>query len=63
MELLNRPKTRRGAPASRPRGGAPAISNAIFDAVGARLRTVPFTPAKVKAASRLAGRSVRLRTP
>ncbi|MFC6049027.1 molybdopterin cofactor-binding domain-containing protein, partial [Methylobacterium hispanicum] len=29
-----------------------AISNAIFDATGARLRSVPFTPAKVKAALR-----------
>jgi CO/xanthine dehydrogenase Mo-binding subunit len=28
-----------------------AISNAVFDAVGARLRSVPFTPAKVKAAT------------
>jgi nicotinate dehydrogenase subunit B len=27
-----------------------AISNAVFDATGARLRSVPFTPAKVKAA-------------
>jgi CO/xanthine dehydrogenase Mo-binding subunit len=27
-----------------------AISNAIFDAVGARVRTVPFTPERVKAA-------------
>jgi CO/xanthine dehydrogenase Mo-binding subunit len=27
-----------------------AISNAVFDAVGARLRSVPFTPARVKAA-------------
>ncbi|WFT83224.1 molybdopterin-dependent oxidoreductase [Methylobacterium sp. CB376] len=27
-----------------------AISNAIFDATGARLRSVPFSPAKVKAA-------------
>ena len=27
-----------------------AISNAIFDAIGARMRTVPFTPARVKAA-------------
>jgi CO/xanthine dehydrogenase Mo-binding subunit len=27
-----------------------AVSNAIFDATGARLRSVPFTPAKVKAA-------------
>lgn len=29
-----------------------AISNAVFDATGARLRSVPFTPAKVKAALR-----------
>lgn len=29
-----------------------AISNAIFDAVGARVRTVPFTPARVRAAMR-----------
>jgi len=29
---------------------APAIANAIFDATGVRLRTVPFTPARVKAA-------------
>jgi nicotinate dehydrogenase subunit B len=29
---------------------APAIANAIFDATGARLRTVPFTPPRVKAA-------------
>jgi CO/xanthine dehydrogenase Mo-binding subunit len=27
-----------------------AISNAVFDATGVRLRSVPFTPAKVKAA-------------
>jgi nicotinate dehydrogenase subunit B len=27
-----------------------AVSNAVFDAVGVRLRTVPFTPAQVKAA-------------
>jgi len=27
-----------------------AISNAVFDAVGVRLRSVPFTPAKVRAA-------------
>jgi nicotinate dehydrogenase subunit B len=29
-----------------------AISNAVFDAIGVRLRTVPFTPERVKAASR-----------
>jgi nicotinate dehydrogenase subunit B len=27
----------------------PAISNAIFDAIGVRLRSVPFTPAKLLA--------------
>jgi CO/xanthine dehydrogenase Mo-binding subunit len=31
-----------------------AISNAVFDAIGARLRSVPFTPDKVKAAHRAA---------
>jgi CO/xanthine dehydrogenase Mo-binding subunit len=29
---------------------APAINNAIFDAIGVRLREVPFTPNRVKAA-------------
>jgi len=29
---------------------AAALANAVFDATGARLRTVPFTPARVKAA-------------
>ena len=45
-------------PTEKPRGaGEPtaivvpaAISNAVFDAAGVRLRSVPFTPAKVKAA-------------
>jgi nicotinate dehydrogenase subunit B len=32
-----------------------ALANAVFDATGARLRTVPFTPERVKAALR--GRS------
>jgi len=31
---------------------APAIANAIFDATGARIRTAPFTPDRVKAALR-----------
>jgi nicotinate dehydrogenase subunit B len=51
MELINRP--------SEPPWGVgepaavlppPAISNAVFDAVGVRLRSVPFTPAKLTAA-------------
>ena len=29
---------------------AAALANAVFDATGVRLRTVPFTPARVKAA-------------
>lgn len=29
---------------------APAIGNAIFDATGARIREVPFTPERVRAA-------------
>jgi nicotinate dehydrogenase subunit B len=31
---------------------AAAIGNAIFDATGARIREVPFTPARVRAALR-----------
>ena len=45
-------------PAERPMGAgepativvAPAIGNAVFSAIGLRLREVPFTPARVKAA-------------
>jgi len=29
---------------------AAALTNAIFDATGARMRTVPFTPERVRAA-------------
>jgi nicotinate dehydrogenase subunit B len=29
---------------------AAALANAVFDATGVRLRTVPFTPARVKRA-------------
>ena len=29
---------------------AAALANAVFDATGVRLRTVPFTPERVKAA-------------
>jgi putative selenate reductase molybdopterin-binding subunit len=37
-------------------GPCPAISNAIYDAVGVRLRDTPFTPPKVLAAIRSKGR-------
>jgi len=37
-----------GEAASTPVGAA--LANAIFDAVGVRLRTVPFTPERVRAA-------------
>jgi nicotinate dehydrogenase subunit B len=56
VELINRPEEPSwgaGEPAICPM--AAAIGNAIFDATGARLRTVPFTPDRVLAA--LSGRS------
>jgi nicotinate dehydrogenase subunit B len=49
--LINHPEfppSGAGEPASV--ATAPAIANAIFDATGARIRTVPFTPERVKAA-------------
>jgi CO/xanthine dehydrogenase Mo-binding subunit len=49
--LLNHPElpsTGAGEPSSR--AIAAAIANAIFDATGARIRTAPLTPARVKAA-------------
>lgn len=42
------PPSGAGEPASA--ATAAAIANAIFDATGVRLRTVPLTPARVKAA-------------
>ena len=56
MELINRPNDPPwgvGEPAAcLP---PPAISNAVFDAIGVRLRSVPFTAPKVMAAVRGAG--------
>jgi nicotinate dehydrogenase subunit B len=49
--LLNHPEsapTGAGEPSSRPT--AAAINNAVFDATGVRIRRVPLTPARVKAA-------------
>ena len=56
MELINRPGDPPwgvGEPAAcLP---PPAISNAVFDAIGVRLRSVPYTPAKVMAAGKGTG--------
>src|SRR5712691_1461019 len=49
--LINRPDVPSmgaGEPSTRPT--AAAIANAVFDATGARVRTAPLTPARVKAA-------------
>jgi len=42
------PPTGAGEPSIRPLAGA--IANAVFDATGVRLRRVPFSPERVKAA-------------
>ena len=41
-------KFRTGEASQGPTGAA--LANAVFDAVGVRLRDIPFTPARVKAA-------------
>jgi nicotinate dehydrogenase subunit B len=51
IELIDRPREPPwGAGEAASQIVPSAISNAVFDATGARLRSVPFTPAKVKAA-------------
>ncbi|MGI4975843.1 MAG: molybdopterin cofactor-binding domain-containing protein [Janthinobacterium lividum] len=55
MDLIDRPAEKpwgAGEPSSAVVPGA--ISNAVFDAVGARMRSVPMTPAKVLAAMKQA---------
>jgi CO/xanthine dehydrogenase Mo-binding subunit len=42
-----------GEPSNNPQPAA--IGNAIFDATGVRMRSVPFTPARVRAAFKNAG--------
>ena len=55
IELIDRPtEPPLGAGEAAAAPVAAAIGNAVFDATGLRLRTVPFTPARMKAA--LAGR-------
>jgi CO/xanthine dehydrogenase Mo-binding subunit len=51
MDLIDRPTQKplgAGEAACAPVGAA--LANAVFDAAGIRLRTVPFTPDRVKAA-------------
>jgi nicotinate dehydrogenase subunit B len=51
IELIDRPTQPAlgaGEPAVCPVSAA--IANAVFDATGARVRTLPFTPERVKAA-------------
>jgi nicotinate dehydrogenase subunit B len=49
--LINQPDARAsGAGETAVTVAAAAIANAVFDATGARIRQVPFTPARVKAA-------------
>ena len=58
--LINRPEiapTGAGEPSIRP--VAAAIANAIFDATGVRMRRVPFSPDRVKAALAAAETGVR----
>ena len=52
VNLINRPDMPSwGAGEMAPTVVPAAISNAVFDAMGARLRSVPFLPAKVRALS------------
>jgi CO/xanthine dehydrogenase Mo-binding subunit len=49
--LIERPEAPPSGAAEMALGLVPAaIGNAVFDATGARLRRVPFTPERVKAA-------------
>lgn len=55
IRQINRPELDpRGAGEPTTRVAPPAIANAFFDATGVRLRRVPFTPRRVKAALRSA---------
>jgi nicotinate dehydrogenase subunit B len=57
MEIINRPDEEvMGAGEVLITNGAAGIANAIFDATGVRLRQVPFTPTRVRAALKAAGK-------
>jgi nicotinate dehydrogenase subunit B len=54
IDLVSRPKDPPlGAGEAAAAAVAAALGNAVFDATGARLRTVPFTPERVRAATSL----------
>jgi nicotinate dehydrogenase subunit B len=58
IELLDRPREKPWGAGEPSAAVIPsAISNAVFDATGVRLRSVPFTPEKIKAALREAGKA------
>jgi CO/xanthine dehydrogenase Mo-binding subunit len=60
--LIDRPEAEPSGAAEMCLGLVPAaIGNAVFDATGVRLRRVPFTPERVKAALDRASRAERLR--
>jgi nicotinate dehydrogenase subunit B len=63
IELIDRP-TEKAWGAGEPTAAvvSAAISNAVFDAIGVRLRSVPFTPAKVMAAIRASAPGPRVAT-
>jgi CO/xanthine dehydrogenase Mo-binding subunit len=53
IDLINRPSEKPWGAGEPSAAVVPsAISNAVFDATGVRLRSVPFTPDKVKTAMR-----------
>jgi nicotinate dehydrogenase subunit B len=55
IELIDRPNEKPWGAGEPSAAVIPsAISNAVFDATGVRLRSTPYTPAKVKAAMQAA---------
>jgi nicotinate dehydrogenase subunit B len=56
--LVDRPDLPSGSASELNQLAGPAISNAIFDATGVRMRTLPFTPKRVLAALKQAGKAM-----